>query len=74
MQRTASYTKGDHKGNEDILDKLKIKSAIDYVQNFQSKCEEEVNRMNTGKIPKQILHYQPREQSSVRCPMKRKKI
>jgi hypothetical protein len=26
------YTKRDHKSNEDILDKLKIKPAMDYIK------------------------------------------
>jgi hypothetical protein len=32
--------------------------------------KEHVNRMNTGKIPKQILYYQVRGQRWVRCPRK----
>jgi hypothetical protein len=30
-----------------------------------------MNRMNTGRISKQISHYQPREQISIGCPVKR---
>jgi hypothetical protein len=33
--------------------------------------EEHMNRINTGSIPKQILYYQPREQRSMRHPVKR---
>jgi len=62
MQRTAGYTKLDYKINEDILEKLKIKLVIDYVQNYKRKWKEHANRMNTGRIPKQILCYQPRGQ------------
>jgi hypothetical protein len=58
----AGYTKWDYERNEDIVDKLKIKPLIDYVQNYQRKVKEHVNRMNTGKIPKQILYYQVRGQ------------
>jgi len=30
-----------------------------------------VNRMNTGRITKQMFHHQPRDQTSVGCPLKR---
>jgi len=50
--KTAGYTKWDHKTNEDILDKLKIKSLTDCIQNYQSKWKEHANRMNAGTIPK----------------------
>jgi hypothetical protein len=52
--KTTGYTKWDHTRNEDILDKQQIKPVTDYVQNYQRKCTEHVNRMNAGKIPKQI--------------------
>jgi hypothetical protein len=32
---------------------------------------EYINRINTGSIPKQVLHYWPRGQRSIRCPVKR---
>jgi hypothetical protein len=54
VQGTAGYTKWDHKRNEDILDKLKIKPIIDYIQNYQRKWKEHMNRMNEGRNPKQI--------------------
>jgi hypothetical protein len=66
-----SYTKWDHRTNEDILDKLKIKPLIDYIKNYRIKGKEHVNRMKTGKIQKQILHYHPQGQRLIRCPMKR---
>jgi hypothetical protein len=46
MQRTAAYTKWDHKRNEDILDKPKIKPVIDRIQNYQRNWKEHVERMN----------------------------
>jgi hypothetical protein len=32
MRRTTGYTKWDHRRNEEILDKIKIKPVIDYSQ------------------------------------------
>jgi hypothetical protein len=40
QQRTGNYTKWDHKRNEDILDKLKIKPVIDYIHNYQREWKE----------------------------------
>jgi len=37
MQTMAGYTKGDHRRNADILEKLKIKPVIDYIHNYQRK-------------------------------------
>jgi hypothetical protein len=34
--------------------------------------EGDINRMNTARIPKQILHYQPRGQISFEHPMNRR--
>jgi hypothetical protein len=48
------YTKWDHKRNEDIFDKLKVKPVIGYIQTYQRKWKEHVNRMNTERILKQI--------------------
>jgi hypothetical protein len=56
--RTTGYAKRDHKINEDILDKLKIKPVLNYIQNYQRKWKEYVNRMNTRRIPGQILCHQ----------------
>jgi hypothetical protein len=55
----------DHRRNEDVLGKLSVKQIIEYVKSYQSKGKEHVNRMNRGRIPKQILSYQPRGQRSI---------
>jgi len=68
--RTAGCTEWDHERSENTLDKLKIKSEIGYILNYQRKWQEHMNRMNTGRIPKQILCYKLRERL-IRHPMKR---
>jgi hypothetical protein len=65
IQSRGGYIKWDHKRNEDILDKLKIKPLLIYIENFQRKWEE-----NTGRLPKQLLCYQPRGQRSTEHPVK----
>jgi hypothetical protein len=57
IQGTAGYIKWDHK-KEDISDKLKIKPVTDYIQNYERKWN--MNTMNTERIPKEILCYQPK--------------
>jgi len=53
----------DHKINE-ILDKLKIKPLTDYIEYYQTKGKEHVNRTNTGRILKQILYQQENKNQS----------
>jgi len=71
IRSTGGYIKWDHKRNYDILDKPKTKPVTDYIQNCQRKWKEHMNRMNTGRIQKQILSYQTRGQRSFERPMKR---
>jgi hypothetical protein len=52
MRRTGGYNKWDHKRNEVISDKPKIKQVLDYIQNDQRKWKKHMNRMNTGRIPR----------------------
>jgi hypothetical protein len=70
MRRTAGQTKLDHKGNQNILDKLTFKSVIDYIQNYQRKWTKHVNKRNRGRILKQILSYQRKGQRLNRRSMK----
>jgi hypothetical protein len=69
-ERTAGYTKWDHKRN-DILKELKIEPVIDYIKHYQESCRSFVNRMNTGRFLKAILRYRPMGKRSIGHPMKR---
>jgi len=70
-RRTVGYTKRNHKRNENILDKLKIKPVINCTPNYQKKWKEHVKKMNTGRMSKQIVRYQPGRQRSIGRPMQR---
>jgi hypothetical protein len=48
----AGYTKWDHKRNEDILDEIKVKPVTYFIENYQRKWKEHVNKMNTRRVPK----------------------
>jgi len=39
-----------------------IKPVMDYIQNYQRKQKEHLNKMKTERISKKIFHYQPRGQ------------
>jgi hypothetical protein len=41
-----------------MLDELKIKPVIVFIQIYHRKWKEHVKRMNTGRIPKQILQFE----------------
>jgi hypothetical protein len=72
MQRTAGYTKWDLKCSEDVMKELHIESVLDYIQNYQKQWKSNLHQMNTAKIFKAILHYQPTGKRSLGCPMKKR--
>jgi hypothetical protein len=45
MRRTAGHNKRDHKRNKDCIIQTKIKPVIYYIENYQRKWREYVNRM-----------------------------
>jgi len=47
-----------------MLDELKIKPVIVFIQIYHRKWKEHVKRMNTGRIPKQILQFEWRRRLS----------
>jgi hypothetical protein len=50
--RIACYTKWDQKRNEDILDELKMKPMIDYIQNYQRKWKEHMEQNEYRRNPR----------------------
>jgi hypothetical protein len=71
IRRTAGYIKWGHSRYEHNLNKRKVKPAIVYTQKYPRKWKDHVKRMNTGRIPKQILHYELRGQRQFGRPVKR---
>jgi hypothetical protein len=47
-------------------------TLIGYIQNYQRKWKEHMNKMNAGRVLKQILHHHSRGQRSIGCPMEGK--
>jgi hypothetical protein len=59
MQRIGGYNKWDPKQNEDVMKELHIEPMLDYIQHYQKQWKNNLQRMNTMRIPKAILHYRP---------------
>jgi hypothetical protein len=57
MRGTAANSKWDHARKEDTLTEAKLKPAIDYSKQHQETWSSRMNRMNTGRSPKEILRY-----------------
>jgi hypothetical protein len=71
MRRTAGYTKGDLKRNEEVLKELRVEPILDYICRYQNNWRGHVNRMSRTRIPKAIVYYQPRVKRSLGRPVKR---
>jgi hypothetical protein len=66
MRRLGGYTKWDHK-RKNILDKIKIKRMLNYMQNYHRKWKEHVNRKNTEESQNKfyIIGQEDKHQSDV---------
>jgi hypothetical protein len=64
MRRTAGVAKWDHKKERGHFE-VRIKLAVLHDQKYKRKWKEHMNRMNTRRMPKQILRYQPRGQRTM---------
>jgi hypothetical protein len=57
MRRTARYSLLDHMRNEHIVDKMKVTSITQYINNYRQNWLQHVKRMDRARIPKQIFRY-----------------
>jgi hypothetical protein len=71
LRRTAGYTGWDHKRNEDILTELQISQITEFICQYSKNWKEHVDRMNSDRIPKMILKYQPKGKRNLGRPLKR---
>jgi hypothetical protein len=69
--RTAGYTRWDHKRSEDILTELQISQITEFIYQYRKNWKEHIDRMSSGRIPKIILKYQPKEKRNLGIPLKR---
>jgi hypothetical protein len=71
LRRTAGYSRGDHKRNEDILTELQMSQITEFINQYRKNWKEHVDRMSSDNIQKMILKYQPKGKRNIERPLKR---
>jgi hypothetical protein len=71
MKKTSGLTLWDHKRNEGILKNLKVEPISKFIQNLRANWKEHIERMDSSRIPKNLLNYRPHWKRSLGRPLKR---
>jgi hypothetical protein len=71
LRRTAGYSRWDHRRNEDISTELQISHITEFICQYRKNWKAYVDRMNSDRIPKMILKYQPKGKRNLGRPLKR---
>lgn len=71
VRSIAGYTKMDKKYNEDIRQELKVEDINSTIAGYREKWLQHVQRMETNRIPKMVLHYSPKGRRKQGRPLKR---
>jgi hypothetical protein len=71
MRKTAGLTLWDHKRNEEILKNLKVEPISKFIQNYRANWKEHIDRMDSSRIPNNLLNYRPHGKRSLGRPLKR---
>jgi hypothetical protein len=71
MRKTAGFTLWDHKRNERILKNLKVEPIPKFIQNYRGNWMEHIERMDSSRIPNNLLNYRPHGKRSLGRPLKR---
>jgi hypothetical protein len=71
MRKTAGLTLLDHKRNEEILRNLKVEPISKFIQNYRANWQEHVERMDSSRIPNNLLNYRPYGKRSLGIPLNR---
>jgi hypothetical protein len=61
----------DKEENQCIRGKIGAQNIIKEIKQYQEKCLQHVQRMDTDRIPKQVLQYKPKGRRNVGRPRKR---
>jgi hypothetical protein len=70
-RKTAGLTLWDHKRNEEILKNFKVESISKFIQNYRANWKEHIERMDSSRIPNNLLNYRPLGKRSLGRPLKR---
>jgi hypothetical protein len=71
MSKTAGLTLWDHKRNEEILKNLKVEPVSKFIQNCRANWKEHIERMESNRIPNNLLNYKPHGKRSIGRSLKR---
>jgi hypothetical protein len=55
----------DQKGNEEILKNLKVEPISKFIQNYRTNWKEHIERIDSNRIPNNILKYKPHGKRSL---------
>ena len=58
--RHLGITKLDKEKNQCVREKTGAQNIVKEIKQYQKKCLKHVQRMNTNRIPKQALQYEPK--------------
>jgi hypothetical protein len=64
-------TKLDKEKNRSIREKLGVQNKVKEIKQYQQKWLQHVQRMDTNRIPKQVLQYRPKGRRNIGRPRKR---
>ena len=64
-------TKLDKEKNQCIREKTAVQNIVKEIKQYQEKYLQHVQRMDTNRIPKQALQYQPKRRRNIGRPRKR---
>jgi hypothetical protein len=64
-------TKLDRERNQSVREKLGVQNIVLELKQYQREWLQHVERMDTGRIPKQALRYRPQGKRSIGRPRKR---
>jgi hypothetical protein len=71
LRKTAGLTLWDHQRNEEILKTLKVEPIFKFIQNYRANWREHIERMDSSRIPINLLNYRPYWKRSLGRPLKR---
>jgi hypothetical protein len=71
MRKTAGLTLWDHNRNEEILKNLKVEPVSKFIKNYRDNWKNHIKRMDSSRIPNNLLNYRPRGKRSLGRPLKR---
>jgi hypothetical protein len=57
--------------NEDISKNLKVEPVLKFIQNYRANWKEHIERMDSSRIPNNLLNYRPHGKGSLGRPLKR---